>query len=125
MFGKRTQDFDNMARAAWHDVVDTLSSSEAGKRAGNAWDALAGRSSYNRAWPMMRAAAVGVVIGWVGAEIYRRRRTHIDDAVDRVGAELRERASDAKQTVDEQLGRAKAAVTPANARTGMGTGTNY
>jgi hypothetical protein len=51
----------------------------------------------------MRAAAVGVVIGWVGAEVYRRRRPQIDEAVDRVGAELR----DAKHTVDERLTRAR------------------
>jgi hypothetical protein len=133
MFGKRTQDLDSMARAAWHDVVDTLSSSEAGRRAGSAWDALAGRQP-TRTWPMLRAAAIGVLIGWVGAEVYRRRRPQIDAAVDRVGEELR----DAKTTVDERLARAKATPgtpmdkakaamsPPANAQPSMGsTGTTY
>lgn len=138
MFGKRANDFDNMARQAWHDVVDNLSSSEAGRRAGNAWDALSGRPVSNRTWPILRAAALGLVIGWAGAEIYRRRRVQIDDAVDRVGAELRE----TKQTVDDRLARAKATpgspvdkaraamtdpgmsagmTSPANAQTGMGS----
>ncbi len=139
MFGKRANDFDSMARQAWDDVVDRLSSSEPGRRAGNAWDALAGRRPSRSAWPMMRAAALGVVIGWVGSEIYRRRRAQIHDAVDRVGEEWR----DTKQTVDERLARAKATPgspvdkakaavsgpgmtgtgmsSPANAQTGMGT----
>lgn len=103
MFGKRAHELDNMARQAWHDVVDGLSSSEAGRRASTAWDVLAGRPVPSRTWPVLRAAALGIVVGWVGAEIYRRRRPQIEEAVDRVGAELRE----AKGTVDERLARAK------------------
>jgi hypothetical protein len=104
MFGKQTHDLDSMAKAAWHDVVDRLSSTEAARRASTARDVLAGRPVHNPTWPVLRAAALGVVIGWVGAEVYRRRRRQIDDAVDRVGNELRE----AKTNVDERLARAKA-----------------
>jgi hypothetical protein len=119
MFGKRVQDLDSMARAAWHDAVDHLSSSEAGRRAGTAWDVLAGRPVHTRTWPLLRAAAIGVVIGWVGSEVYRRSRTQIDEAVDRVGDELRE----ARTTVDDRLARAKATPgTPIDkARAAMGT----
>jgi hypothetical protein len=85
-------------------MVDGLSSTEAGRRATTAWDVLAGRPVQSRTWPMIRAAALGAVVGWVAADLYRRRRPEIDEAVDRVTDELRE----AKQTVDERLARAKA-----------------
>jgi hypothetical protein len=104
MFGKKTQDMDSLAKAAWHDMVDGLSATEAGRRATTAWDVLAGRPAPGRAWPVIRAAALGAVAGWAAAELYHRRRPQIDEAVEKVGAELR----DAKHTVDERLARAKA-----------------
>src|SRR5262245_58798257 len=104
MFGRRAQDLDSLAKAAWHDMVDGLSSTEAGRRATTAWDVLAGRPTSPRAWPLIRAAALGAVAGWAATELYHRRRPQIDEAVERVAAEVR----DAKHTVDERLARAKA-----------------
>ena len=33
MFGRKTQDFNSMAMDRWHELVETLGASEAGRRA--------------------------------------------------------------------------------------------
>jgi hypothetical protein len=130
MFGKRAQDINSVANEKWHELVETLGSTEAGKRASGAWDVLAGRPTPNRTWPMLRAAALGVALGWVASEFYRRRQVQIDQTIeqtmDKVGTEIRgakhqldERIAKAKATPGTPMEKAKAAVGRTNAANGM------
>jgi len=77
--------------------------SEAQRRAGRAWDALAGRPAPRPWLAIGAAAALGVAVGWLAAEAYRGRR-QIEHALNVAG----ERAHEAKAVVDERVGRAKA-----------------
>ncbi len=108
MFARKTQDLNSMAMDKWHELVETLGATEAGRRASGAWEVLAGRPTPTRAWPAIRAALLGVAVGWVASEFYRRRQAQIDQqiehTVDRVGTELR----DAKHQLDERIAKAKA-----------------
>ncbi|GIH08544.1 hypothetical protein Rhe02_66110 [Rhizocola hellebori] len=130
MFGKRTQDINGVANEKWHELVETLGSTEAVRRASGAWDVLAGRPTPTRAWPVLRAAALGVAAGWVASEFYRRRQPQIDQTIeqtmDKVGNELRgakhqldERIAKAKATPGSPMDKAKAAVGRTNASNGM------
>lgn len=115
MFGKQTHDINSVAKevnsvanAKWHELVDNLGSTEAARRATNAWDVLAGRPTPTRSWPMIRAAVFGAAVGWFAHQVYRRRQVEIDQAVDKavdkVGHDLRE----AKHTIDDRIAKAKA-----------------
>ena len=130
MFGKRTQDINSVANDKWHELVETLGSTEAGRRASGAWDVLAGRPTPTRAWPVFRAAALGLAVGWVASEFYRRRQVQIDQTieqtVDKVGNEIRdakhqfdERVAKAKATPGSPMEKAKAAVGRTNANNGI------
>jgi hypothetical protein len=122
VFGsKQAHDTESHATAAWNELVEALGSTrdsaserakglshEAGRRAGAAWDVLAGRPAPTRAWPMIRAMAIGVAAGWVAAEFARRRRPEIERTLQRskevVGTELKQ----AKHNIDERIAKAKA-----------------
>jgi hypothetical protein len=130
MFGKRTQDINSVANDKWHELVEMLGSTEAGRRASGAWDVLAGRPTPSRTWPMLRAAALGVAVGWVASEFYRRRQAQIDQTIeqtmDKVGTEIRgakeqfdDRIATAKATPGSPMEKAKAAVGRTNATNGM------
>jgi hypothetical protein len=126
MFGRKAQDINSVANQKWHELVEMLGSTEAGRRASGAWDVLAGRPTPARTWPMLRAAALGVALGWVASEFYRRRQQQIDHTIeqtmDRVGDEIRgakhqfdERIAKAKATPGTPMEKAKAAVGRSNA----------
>jgi hypothetical protein len=132
MFGKKTQDINSVANDKWHELVETLGSTEAGRRASGAWDVLAGKPTPSRAWPILRAVVLGVAAGWVASEFYRRRQVQIDQTseqtMDKVGNEIRgakheldERIAKAKATPGSPMEKAKAAVGRPNAANGMTT----
>jgi len=130
MFARKTQGINSAANEKWHELVETLGSTEAGRRASGAWDVLAGRPTPSRAWPVIRAAALGIAAGWVASEFYRRRQVQIDHTIeqakDKVGTEIREaktnldeRIAKAKATPGSPMEKAKAAVGRTNATNGM------
>lgn len=116
MFGRKSN-ANGLAAATWHELADGLSSTRdvaaehakdlgalARRRTGLAWDVLSGRPLPNRKWPMIRAALVGIAVGWGASEFYRRRRPEVDRAVAMVGNEVR----GAKTSIDERIAKAKA-----------------
>lgn len=132
MFGRKAQDINSVAAHKWHELVNTLGSTEAGRRTSGAWDVLAGRTTPARTWPVVRAAMLGAAIGWVASEFYRRRQAQIDRTIeqtmDRVGTEIRgakhqldERIAKAKATPGSPVEKAKAAVGRTNAANGVTT----
>lgn len=96
MLGRTNRELNNLANDSWHDFVEALGSTDAARRANTAWQALSGRST-TRTWPTVRAAAIGIALGWAASELYRRRHDEIDQAL-----------KDAKHTVDDRLAVAKA-----------------
>jgi hypothetical protein len=130
MFSRKAQDINSVANEKWHELVEMLGSTEAGRRASGAWDVLAGRPTPTRTWPVLRAAALGVALGWVASEFYRRRQPQIDQTIeqtmDKVGHEIRgakhqldERIAKAKATPGTPMEKAKAAVGRTNASNGI------
>lgn len=125
---------DSAASEAWHELRDvatdrakdlgestrsklTDAGGEARRRAAVAWDVLAGRPTPARKWPMVRAGIVGALVGWGAAELYRRRRHEVNEAVANLSTELRgakthldERIAKAKATPGSPIDKAKAAV---------------
>jgi hypothetical protein len=98
-----------------HDASDQLDDArtEAGRRAGRAWDALAGRSSSNDAWPAIGMGLLGIAVGWIACDIYRRRN-EIADTVSEGFDDLREsvdrRVTNAQATPGGPVDKAKAAL---------------
>jgi len=120
MFG-RNSNSEGLAASTWHELSDGLSSTrdvaaghakevgaQARRRAGLAWDALAGRPIPNRKWPMFRVAVIGILVGWGASELYRRRRTDIDQAVDKAMTAARQELREAKTSIDGRIAVAKA-----------------
>ncbi|HZM79291.1 MAG TPA: hypothetical protein VFC19_26470 [Candidatus Limnocylindrales bacterium] len=119
MFGRNKS--EGLAAAAWHELADGLSSTrdvaaghakdlgaKARRRAGLAWDVLAGRPVPTRKWPAFRAAVAGILIGWGVSELYRRRRPEIDKAVDKAVTTAKHELREAKTSIDGRIARAKA-----------------
>ena len=76
-----------------HDASEHLDDArtEAGRRAGLAWDALAGRSRSNEVWPAVGMGLLGIAVGWIACDIYRRRQ-QIADTVSEGLEDIEERA---------------------------------
>jgi hypothetical protein len=72
----RAKDWGHEAQDQFDDVR-----SETGRRTSRAWDALAGRSPSTDVWPAVAMGLVGIAVGWVACDIYRRRN-EIADEVD-------------------------------------------
>jgi len=119
MFGRSKS--EGLAAATWHELADGLSSTrdvaaghakdlgaQARRRASLAWDVLAGRPAPTRKWPMFRAAVIGVLVGWGVSELYRRRQSDIDKAVDKARAAVKDELREAKTSIDGRIARAKA-----------------
>lgn len=120
MFG-RNSNSEGLAASTWHELSDGLSSTrdvaaghakevgaQARRRAGLAWDALAGRPIPNRKWPMFRVAVIGILVGWGASELYRRRQPDIDTAVDKARLAVRDELREAKTSIDDRIAKAKA-----------------
>lgn len=108
MFRIQAKDANSIAAARWQELVDTLGSTEAGRRASTAWDVLHGRRVSAGGWPMIRAIVVGVAVGWAASEFYRRRKPEIDQTVEKMTDKMTEQLTEAKHTVDDRIARAKA-----------------
>jgi hypothetical protein len=122
MFGRKSNP-DGLATATWHELADGLSSTrdvaaehakdlgaQARRRTSLAWDVLAGRPLPSRKWPMIRAALFGIALGWCASELYRRRRSDVDRAMNIARSSLDERIAKAKATPGSPLDKAKAAI---------------
>jgi len=96
---ERAKDLGETARSKFTDVGD-----ETRRRAVLAWDVLAGHPARASKWPMVRAGLLGVALGWGAAELYRRRKQEVNEAVAQLSNELR----DAKTSFDDRIAKAKA-----------------
>jgi hypothetical protein len=119
MFGRSKS--EGLAAAAWNELADGLSSTRdvaaghakelgdvARRRASLAWDVLAGRPVPTSKWPMFRALVVGVLVGWGASELYRRRQTDIDRAVEKARIAVKDELREAKTSIDGRIAKAKA-----------------
>lgn len=119
MFGRRKS--EGLAAATWHELADGLSSTrdvaaghakdlgaQARRRASLAWDVLSGRPVPTRKWPAFRAAIVGILVGWGVSELYRRRQSDIDKAVDKARSAVKDELREAKTSIDGRIAKAKA-----------------
>jgi type VI protein secretion system component VasF len=71
--GRTAAMMNDMRERAADKLADTRD--EARLRISHAGQALAGRPAPRNRWTAMSSAAVGVVIGLIGAAIFRRRRS--------------------------------------------------
>jgi hypothetical protein len=123
MFGRSKS--DGLASATWHELADGLSSTrdvaagrakdlgtQARRRASLAWDVLSGRPVPTPKWPMFRAAIAGILVGWGVSELYRRRQSDIDKAMDKAKTTVRQELQVARSSIDGRIAKAKA--TPGN-----------
>jgi hypothetical protein len=85
-----------------HDAQEQFAEvrGETGRRASAAWDALAGRTQSIDAWPAIGIGLVGIAVGWIACDIYRRRQ----QIADTVG----ENPDDLKGSVDRRVANAQA-----------------
>jgi hypothetical protein len=91
----RAKDWGHDAQEQFEDVRG-----ETGRRANRAWDALAGRSQSNDVWPAVGLGLLGVAVGWIACDIYRRRQ--------QIAATVSEGLSDLKESVDRRVANAQA-----------------
>jgi hypothetical protein len=98
-----------------HDAQEQFGDarSETGRRASAAWDALAGRSPSSDVWPAIGMALLGVAVGWVACDLYRRRQQIADtlsEGLDDLNESVDRRMANAKATPGSPIDKAKAAL---------------
>lgn len=119
MFGRSKS--ESLAAATWHELANGLSSTrdvaaghakdlgaQARQRASLAWDALSGRPVPTSKWSMFRAVVAGILVGWGASELYRRRQSDIDKAVEKARSAVREELREARTSIDDRIAKAKA-----------------
>jgi hypothetical protein len=119
MFGRSKT--EGLAAAAWHELANGLSSTrdvaaghakdlgtQARQRTSLAWDALSGRPAPTSKWSIFRAIVAGILVGWGASELYRRRQSDIDMAMDKARMAVRDELHEAKASIDDRIAKAKA-----------------
>jgi hypothetical protein len=99
-----------------HDAQEQLDDvrSEAGRRTSAAWDALAGRSSSSDVWPAIGLGLLGIAVGWVACDMYRRRQQIADtlsEGLDDLTESVDRRVANAQTTPGSPIDKARAAFT--------------